>query len=58
MGWGLAISLLSIRCPAFMVGPFFAPYCFGIQRRPPRRLSHGLLIHHRLVIDTGPFIQP
>jgi len=25
MGCGLAISLLSIRCPAFMVGPFFAP---------------------------------
>jgi hypothetical protein len=42
----------------FAVGPLSAQYRPGIQRRPPRRLPHRLLTHHRLLIHFAPSLSP
>jgi hypothetical protein len=44
--------------PALPVGPLFAQYRLGIQRRAPRRLPHHLLTHHRLPIHFAPSLSP
>jgi hypothetical protein len=43
--------------PALPVGPLFAQHRLGVQCRPPRCLSHRLMTHHRLLIDTDPSLS-